>query len=107
MYKSIREFYGSNEWRQCRNAYWAKKKGLCERCLKNGIIRHGDQVHHRIRLTVRNINDPEVTTNDNNLELLCRECHEIEHKGDRTNMFSKKRYVANAATGEVSPREND
>ena len=105
MYKTIRQFYGSQEWRQCRDAYWSKKKGLCERCLANGIVRQGEQVHHKKRLTLNNINDPRITTNENNLELLCSECHEKEHKGDRTEMFSKKRYTVNAATGQISPRE--
>lgn len=104
MYKSIREFYGSKEWRQCRNTYWSKRRGLCERCLAKGIIKQGDQVHHKKRLITRNINDPKITTNDDNLELLCSECHEAEHRGDRTDMFSKKRYIVDAETGRVIDR---
>ena len=73
--------------------------------MAKGIIRQGEQVHHIKRLTVTNINDPKITTNEDNLELLCRECHETEHKEHRTEMFSKKRYTVNQATGEVYERE--
>ena len=101
MYHTIREFYSSNAWRKCRDNYWRKRKGLCERCLAKGILKKGDQVHHKKRLTIHNINDPRVTTNEDNLEVLCKECHEEEHKPNRTTMFSKKRYVVDRQTGRV------
>jgi hypothetical protein len=36
-------------------------------------------VHHRIWLTPENINDPNVSLNHENLELLCQDCHNKEH----------------------------
>ena len=78
-------FYKTAAWTSVRKAYIKSVGGLCERCYRNGIIRHGEIVHHRIHLTPENINDPEVTLNYDNLELLCRECHAEEHK-------QKKRY---------------
>lgn len=103
MYETIKQFYKSQQWQKCRNAYWKKKKGLCERCLAKGIIKQGQEVHHKIRLTISNINNPEITTAESNLELLCSECHQNEHKGNRTQMFSKRRYHANMLTGEIVP----
>lgn len=74
-------FYKSRAWQKCRSAY-AKSRGyLCERCLKNGIVKPGEMVHHRIYVTPDNIKDPSITLNFDNLELLCRECHEAEHRG--------------------------
>ena len=52
---------------------------LCERCLARGLIRQGDEVHHKIRLTPENINDPNISLNWENLEMLCKDCHEKEH----------------------------
>ena len=40
----------------------------------------GTQVHHRIRLTPKNISMPEISLNWKNLELLCDECHHDEHE---------------------------
>ena len=73
-------FYKSKRWQECREAY-AKSQGyLCERCRAKGIIRKGEIVHHKIHLSPENINDPSVTMNFNNLQLLCRDCHAITHK---------------------------
>jgi hypothetical protein len=59
--------------------------GLCERCLAQGIYRPGVIVHHKCYIGPDNINDPNVTLNFSNLELLCREHHAAEHY--------KKRYA--------------
>ena len=64
-------------------------------------------MHHKKRLTINNINEPSVALNEDNLELLCSECHENEHRSDRTKMFSKKRYVVDRTTGEISPLNDD
>lgn len=73
------KFYKSSVWRECRNAYAAYRGHLCEACLRRGILTYGDTVHHKIELTPDNINDPEVSLNFNNLELLCRLCHAEAH----------------------------
>ena len=73
-------FYKTALWRNARRLYIQSVGGLCERCYAKGIIRHGDTVHHKIHLTAENINDPEVTLNPDNMELLCRDCHAEEHK---------------------------
>ena len=80
-------FYKSAAWVNCRDSYIKSVGGLCERCYKHGTIRHGEIVHHKIHLTPENINNPEVTLNYNNLELLCRYCHAAAHKGPQ------KRYI--------------
>ena len=94
MYETIKQFYKSNEWQKCRASYLKKAKGLCERCLAKGIIKPGEEVHHKIRLTKENINKPEIATCFDNLELLCKECHHIEHDG-------AKRYRIDKQTGYV------
>lgn len=51
--------------------------GLCVRCGKPGEI-----VHHIEHLTPNNINNPAITLSEDNLELLCRDCHAVEHQGE-------------------------
>lgn len=72
-------FYKSKAWQHCRSAYAKSVGGLCEQCLKRGMVRPGDIVHHKVKLTPDNINDPAVTLAWNNLELLCRDCHAKAH----------------------------
>ena len=77
-------FYKGKLWQDCRNAYAKSKGGLCERCLAKGIYKAGEIVHHKVHLGPENINDPSITLDWNNLELLCRDCHAQEHgKGKR------------------------
>ena len=72
-------FYKTKAWQKTRNAYAKSVGGLCEECLRNGIIKAGEIVHHKQPLTPENINNPNVTLNWNNLELLCRDCHAKMH----------------------------
>ena len=73
-------FYNSSLWQKTRKQYIKSVGGLCEHCYAQGIIRHGDTVHHIVHLSPANINNPEVTLNPDNLVLLCRDCHAEEHK---------------------------
>lgn len=73
-----RAFYNSEAWKTCRNEYAKTVGRLCERCLKRGIVKAGKIVHHKIWLTPQNINDPSITLNWDNLELLCQDCHNKE-----------------------------
>lgn len=75
------KFYKSKAWEKCRAGYIKSVGGLCERCMKEGKVNPGVIVHHRIYVTPDNINCPEVVLNFDNLELLCREHHEQEHRG--------------------------
>lgn len=67
-------FYKSKAWRQCRDAFFVSRHGLCERCGAGGKV-----VHHKKYLTPENIHDPDVTLDWDNLELLCQTCHNREH----------------------------
>ena len=94
---SIKQFYLSREWRNAREGYLKKVGGLCERCLKRGMITPAVVVHHRIHLNQENIKNPKIRTGHDNLEALCWSCHEKEHKGG-------KRYLVDAY-GRVQGRD--
>ena len=81
MKEYARGFYSSKAWKDCRSAYAISKGGLCERCLIKGQYKPGEIVHHKVYLSPENINDPDVTLNWDNLELVCRDCHAQEHDG--------------------------
>lgn len=73
--KVLHNFYKSPAWLSARQLKIMTVNGLCERCGQIGI-----EVHHMERLTVDNVYDSLVSLNQDNLELLCRECHNKEHK---------------------------
>lgn len=91
-----RSFYSSSAWQSVRDAYRQKAGGLCEECLSKGLISAGTEVHHVKHLTPENVNDPSVALNFDNLRLLCKECHEEQHR-------RKRRYKVDA-DGKVSAR---
>ena len=70
-----RSFYNSSLWVKTRKAYFNARFGLCELCGKPGEI-----VHHKKHITPKNINNPFITLSFDNLQLVCRECHEKIHR---------------------------
>lgn len=81
----VEKFYTSRVWRKCRKAFAESKGNLCERCLKRGIINAGTpeqplEAHHKEPLTAENVKDPRVALNWDNMELLCKPCHDKERE---------------------------
>ncbi len=87
-------FYNSKRWKKIRKAYFKRMNGICERCSEAG-----DVVHHRTYITPANIHNPEITLNLKNLEVLCGDCHNKEHKKKEA---AKTRYRVDA-NGNISP----
>ena len=73
--KVLHNFYKSPAWFSARELKIVTVNGLCERCGQIGI-----EVHHKERLTVENVSDSSISLNQDNLELLCKKCHNEEHK---------------------------
>jgi len=73
--KVLHNFYKSPAWLSARELKIMSVNGRCERC---GQI--GSEVHHIDKLTIDNVSDTSISLNLDNLELLCKECHNKEHK---------------------------
>jgi 5-methylcytosine-specific restriction protein A len=77
-------FYNSGAWIECREAYIISVHGLCEKCLAKDIIQPGWIVHHTIRLTPQNTNNPEISLNHKHLRYDCQTCHNQEYNQKNT-----------------------
>lgn len=87
MKEYAKAFYKGADWRKCRKSYIAYRisvdGGLCEEC----HCRLGYIVHHKKPITEFNIDDPDITYNFDNLEYVCKDCHDmfdghgVGHKG--------------------------
>ena len=82
-------FYQSAAWKRTRQTVIKRANGLCERCKARGIYKPGYIVHHKEYITPGNISNPNITLNVHdasvtldpaNLEYLCEDCHNKEHK---------------------------
>ena len=101
MKEFAKKFYRSSAWRKCRDAYFAFRFGVCERCDgRNGV---GKIVHHKVWLTPDNIDNPDVSLNWDLLELLCQDCHNREHHGSNEDVVRDD--VMFDADGNVVERE--
>ena len=83
-------FYKSKKWQKVREAYFKKAKGLCEVCLKEGLIKQGEIVHHIIEMDPEKIKNEQLAYGFDNLQLVCRDCHAKIH--GKPKRRSKKRY---------------
>ena len=83
------QFYNSDAWRSCRDSFLKSKGGLCERCSTPHDPIVAKIAHHKTYLTKQNINDPNVALSWDNLEALCQDCHNKEHKRND----KKRRYM--------------
>ena len=72
-------FYKTFKWKKCREGYMKHARGLCEECLKKGLIVPAEIVHHKIPLNADNMNDPSIALSWDNLEAVCRKCHAEIH----------------------------
>ena len=77
--EAARKFYSSKRWIHCRKAYLSSVGGLCEVCLKKGIYKPAEIVHHKKPITDDTLNDPTITLSWGNLLVCCRQCHEEIH----------------------------
>lgn len=67
-------FYWSNKWKRLRNYVMEKYNYICQHCGGTAKI-----VHHIEWIDENNLNDVNVTLNEDNLIPLCQECHNRVH----------------------------
>ncbi|HBI91192.1 MAG TPA: HNH endonuclease [Terrisporobacter glycolicus] len=70
-----KHIYKSSKWKKVRQYIFNKYHGTCCKC---GGVKNL-QVHHKIWLTPKNINDMDIVYGEDNLMLLCHDCHALEH----------------------------
>ena len=75
----LHQFYTSKPWRDLSYRLKVERGGKCERCghrAKKFTLLIG---HHKIELTEDNVDDPNISLNPKNIEIICQACHNREH----------------------------
>lgn len=76
----LKSFYASDAWINLRLQLINKRGNKCEHC-GNRIANSRDLIgHHIIELTPENVNDYNISLNEKNIEIVCFDCHNKEHK---------------------------
>lgn len=95
IYESI---YFTTYWDRCRKYIYAVRGYTCEECGK--LLGKGEyNVHHIITLDENNYQDSEIVYGENNLKLLCINCHNEVH-GRSTNLLRQDIEI-DKETGEI------
>ena len=96
--KDKREIYNSREWQELRIAKLRSTNGLCEECLKEGIVTSARCVHHIVPIETARTKDEmkRLAFDINNLRALCFACHARIHKelGSNTAKIVRQRAEA-------------
>ena len=96
--KDKREIYNSREWHDLRAAKLRSTNGLCEECLKQGIVTSARCVHHVVPIETARTKDEmkRLAFDINNLKALCFACHARIHKelGSNTAKIVRQRAEA-------------
>lgn len=75
----IHAFYCRKDYLDLAQACKIKSGGVCAKC--GGVFDISElRPHHKVELTLDNIDDVNVTLNPNNIEVLCHDCHNAVHK---------------------------
>lgn len=75
-----RKLYGTRQWQKVRLTF-LKEHPLCAECLRHGKVTPAEDVHHRkspFNYAEQSVNW-DLALDSNNLEALCKECHQKEH----------------------------
>lgn len=74
----IHAFYCRKDFLDLAQACKIKSNGICAIC--GGVFDISYlRAHHKIELTLDNIDDPQITLNPDNIEVLCHDCHNLTH----------------------------
>jgi 5-methylcytosine-specific restriction endonuclease McrA len=94
--RELQSFYASKPWKQAKEYKLFTAEGRCEKC--NGI---GEIVHHIKPLTEITLNDIDIALGQDNLQLVCRKCHQDIH--DRLDGKKPSRKIKFDSNGQIIP----
>ena len=98
--KDKAEIYNSREWKELRIAKLRSTNGLCEECLKQGIVTSARCVHHVVPIETARTKDEmrrlAIDCGLQGLKALCFACHARIHKelGSNTAKIVRQRAEA-------------
>ena len=82
--KDKQEIYNSREWKELRIAKLRSTNGLCEECMKQGIVTSARCVHHIVPIETARTKDEmrrlAIDCGLQGLKALCFACHARIHK---------------------------
>jgi 5-methylcytosine-specific restriction endonuclease McrA len=85
------KFYNSKPWITLRNRIRSTKRMRCDMCGR--LIHSKSIVDHIIEIDETNYQDESITLNEDNLQLLCFECHNTKTFQSKINLNLENRNI--------------
>lgn len=85
------KFYNSKPWITLRNRIRSTKRMRCDMCGR--LIHSKSIVDHIIEIDETNYQDESITLNEDNLQLLCLECHNTKTFKSKINLNLENRNI--------------
>lgn len=85
------KFYNSKPWITLRNRIRSIKRMRCDMCGR--LIHSKSIVDHIIEIDETNYQDESITLNEDNLQLLCLECHNTKTFQSKINLNLENRNI--------------
>lgn len=82
------KFYLCKDWKKKRKEVLRRDHYECQRCKRNHKVSKATTVHHIKHLKEH----PELALDDDNLESLCGDCHNLEHPEKLKDFCKAKRW---------------
>ena len=82
------KFYLCKDWKKKRKEVLRRDHYECQRCKRNHKVSKATTVHHIKHLKEH----PELALDDDNLESLCGDCHNLEHPEKLKDFCKSKRW---------------
>lgn len=76
----VHQFYCSKAWLELSHYLKVAANGKCQKCGEIKIEFKDLIPHHKIALTEDNVDDPNISLNPENIEIICFDCHNKEHR---------------------------
>lgn len=79
----LHQFLCSKSWRDLSYRLKIERGGKCERCDFAAVTKEDWSLligHHLIELTEANVDDPMISLNPEEIEIICLDCHNKEHR---------------------------
>lgn len=92
----IHAFYCRKDYLSLAQSCKVKSGGICARC--GGVFDLNElRPHHKIELTLDNIDDTNITLNPDNIEVLCHACHNAVHSRFGNAIGAKRVYLVHGS----------
>lgn len=85
--KEKHRFYHSSAWQKMSARIMKRDHYECQECRRNHRLTRASQVHHIIHLE----DNRALALDENNLEAVCIQCHNILHGRDGKNLPNKRK----------------